>query len=239
MAIAVAQKKVGTIASGTVNSIAASFDSTPATSSLIVIVTFLKHSTVGPPAVTVTDNQGNTYTLKADYTGTRARMFHHFINGPIASGTFTVTATPGSTTSAMQIVLLEITGFHAAAPDEAVNGQGGSGTAIGTLTVAPAGNALYIASASCQTTSQSITEESEGWTVETESEGGAVVHSLLTKVASGTIDGNWTLGTGGNWAAAITAWKEAAAGGGRTTRNTRPTMNVKPGTGFQRMRRSA
>lgn len=239
MSIAVAQVKVGTIAAGTVTSISASFDATPATSSLIVVATFLKHSAASPPDITVSDNQGNTYAEKLDRTGTRARSFQHFVNGPIASGTFTVTATPAASTSAMQIVLYEITGFDTGAPDEAVNSQGSSGTAVDSLSVTPAGNALYIAMCTAQTTGQTITEESEGWTLNTESEGGAIVHSLLSKVGSGSINGNWTLGTGGNWAAGITAWKEAAAGGGRTTRNTRPTMNVKPGVGFARMRRSA
>lgn len=212
MAIAVAQAVAGTLVSSP-TSVSESFASTPAITSLIVAVLKFKHSSIGPPSWTIADNQGNTYTLKVEKTGARTKTFQWFVNLPASSGTFTVTATPDSaTTGAAVLDIFEVTGHDTSAPDEAVNSNNSSGTAVDSLSVAPAGNALYIAACTAQTISQTITEESESWTVHGESEGGQIVHSTLYKVTSGSINGNWTLGTGGNWSATITAWKEASAG---------------------------
>ena len=214
MAIVAAQTKIGVSQASTI-SVSTSFASTPGTGSLIIAVCHVRHSSTIPPDISFSDNQGNTYTIVVndtnDETG-RTRTVQAFVNLPTSSGTFTVTATATSTAGNLTLHLYEVTGQATSGVDEAFNGQSGLGISVSTLAAAPAGNAFYTAAVTCQTISQTVTEESEGWTLDSESEGGSNVRSLLSKVSSGSISGDWTLSTGGNWTANIVAWKEAAAG---------------------------
>ena len=209
MAIVTAQFVAGTTQASPV-SVSESFVSTPGTGSLIVVVSHLRHSALSPPDVTITDNQGNTYTTKVNTVQGRVRTTQAFINLPASSGTFTVTVTPASTPAGMKVDLYEITGQATSGVDEASNSSVGSGTSQTTGTVTPAGNALYTATVTIQPVSSTITEEAAaGWALDSESQNGTIVCSSLSQVSSGTIDGDWTSGSSGNWAANIVAWKEA------------------------------
>lgn len=211
--ISVAQTKATAIAAS-VTSLAVSFDSTPSVGQHCVAFCGVRHTALGTPQIDCNDNQSNTYTEDANISQGRARS--EFNTAPIttASGTFTVTIDSDVVTTNLVLGLLAAAGQDTTTPIEAVNSGGGSSTSPTSNGVTPAANALYCAFAVCQTVSQTITEEGGvGWTLLSESEGGQVVHSALYQIGSGSKTANWTLGTGGNWAATIVAVKELATGG--------------------------
>jgi len=214
--IAAAQTKATVIGTG-VTSLGVSFAATPTVGNHCVAFCDVHHTALSPPAISCSDNQSNSYSEAV--TNVQARVRAEFNTAPIAtaSGTFTVTIDSGGTSTNMDLGLAEVSGQDTTTPVEASNSGIGSSTSPSSGAVAPAGNALYCAICVAQTVSQAITEEAAGWTLHTENEGGAGVHSEIYQIGSGSKTANWTLATGGNWAAAIVALKEAAAAGGHPT----------------------
>lgn len=109
------QHKVNSAASGT--SIAATFDATPAVNALIVVLIGVSHTaqTTDPGALSVSDNQGNSYadrTTQVLSNGMRSAVFT--APAATASGTFTVTAN-WTNSNPCSIHIIEVRGHNAGA----------------------------------------------------------------------------------------------------------------------------
>ena len=107
-----------------------SFDATPSVGNLIAVAVASYNGDLGTGAVT--DNQGNTYSLrkKQDLGGGSYVGIYRAIVGT-ASGTFTITVNPDGSSADFTFAIAEFSG-NASSPDDLINGDTQSGTSSKT-----------------------------------------------------------------------------------------------------------
>jgi hypothetical protein len=178
----------------------------------------------------VTDTQGNTYTLldnPTTYINKRGALAHAVM---ASSGSNTVTATFSATTDVPQIIIHEISGVNTTTPID--NNQhlmaGGEATgtdAVTTGNITTTQNGDYIF---CGATASGITltagSNSPAYTNR------ATVNGVLSQVSrsedqvqtsAGTISGRFTPSGANNWVVGVMAFQPAAAGAACT-----PTLTL-------------
>ncbi len=191
-----------------------SFDATPSVGNLIAVAVASYNGDLGTSAVT--DNQGNTYSLrkKQDLGGGSYVGIYRAIVGT-ASGTFTITVNPDGSSADFTFAIAEFSG-NASSPDDLTNGDTQSGTSVNSLSITPTeNNSLWIGVMTHGTTDTSITETNG--TLIYENQGGSsnmplsFVYEIQTTAASEAA--TWTIGASATWGAVIASFKPGGSSG--------------------------
>jgi hypothetical protein len=185
-----------------------SFDATPSVGNLIAVAVASYNGDLGTSAVT--DNQGNTYSLrkKQDLGGGSYVGIYRAIVGT-ASGTFTITVNPDGSSADFTVAIAEFSG-NASSPDDLTNGDSQSGTSVSSLAITPTeNNSLWVGAMTHGTSDTSITETNG--TLIYENQGGSsnmplsFVYEVQTTAASEAA--TWTIGASATWGAVIASFK--------------------------------
>jgi hypothetical protein len=215
MALSVTQSRSlqGTTQAAT---IALAFTGTPAVNSLIVVCfgSYLSPGTDIWLTGTVADNQGNTYNRATSieredgYTG----IFYGV--AATASGTFTITGTPSSS-SYNTIAIHEIGGAATASPLDGTPNTGtgastGPATGATTTTVADAiviGVVSHIGPTRTITVGTNFNQMQE---IESASSGQPINTEYRIVAATGSYAASWTLNNSESWSCCVAAFEQAA-----------------------------
>lgn len=210
-------------ATGTASSQAVSFSATPTVGNHVILGIYFRGS--NPTATqTLTDNQGNTYAFdKTTVTTGSYTLISASTKIATASGTFTVTYTPGSFTQNIQVIVTEMSGLATAswADVGAVAGGSSSGSHSSgtTATTAQATELLaglgFMACAACAITAGSGYTKLE----QVAASGFTTFFQAKTVASTGTYAAAFTDSQGfGDWASGIFTYKIATGGGGSAVR---------------------
>jgi len=193
-------------------SVNVSFASLPAIGSLVVVTA----AVFGTPTLSVSDNQGHTYTEIAQLNNVpnTKRLAVWYVVVTASSGIFTVTVTISATddfsvgineysVAAGQTPTLELS-------DTAAATSGGGGGIIGP-TLTPAGNALYLGGMTVRVTT-SLTADN-GYTTRQQITSEAICNiSVVDKITSGAQNPHWVVSVDGPYVVIAAAFKEVAGG---------------------------
>jgi hypothetical protein len=161
---------------------------------------------------TVTDSKGNTYVqIGSDVTNTNNRTASRFYakNGNGGSG-HTITATSGtSTSSALTVFLVEITGANLTAPLDQSNTNDSNFSAMpftsNNITITPPSTGeLLISTFNTTTFATALTfTETQGFTIQQQNVNGEInapsgAIGTLIKTSAGTYNASWNDGSGGD-----------------------------------------
>lgn len=181
-----------------------SFDTTPGVGRLIVAFPHCRQSSGGLPALTFSDNQGNTYTTRESEGYAEANGYALTAPAVTSSGTFTLTYTPPSSLYCL-IVAYEIANWNSSTVVEKGGKQWATG-ASGTysplnFTVTTAAEQLFLSTLISGSTGTARTyDPGTGWTLDeqiTASGGmnGAAISKQVT--STGTYDPEFVMDAGG------------------------------------------
>lgn len=197
-------------------SLALSFSSLPAVNSLIVVKAawFPASSTT----ITISDNQGNTYTQSVNAVdgGGSVRCSIHWATATTSSGTFTVTVNPSGASDDITIVIEEYAGVTTSSPTDGATNNAGNSTGPTSNTLTPSqANDLLVAVLTHAGTDRTLTEGG-GFSLAAEDEGGSahmpIAGAYKVQTSIVTEGASWTIGTGAvQWVAGIAAFKAAPA----------------------------
>lgn len=195
-----------------------SFGTTPAAGSMVTVgIGAWRTDTL--PAITVSDNQGNTYSLVTSQVtgGNQAGAYLYRAYNVTASGTFTVTVAPASATDITVSIASWTDVYTAGSPND------GSTQAIATSTSADSGSItttdagdIVIGVLSHAGSNATLTEGGT-YTLLYENEGGSTNApiSVIYKLpgSTGSYNATWTIANTVTWLALIAAFKPAATTG--------------------------
>lgn len=212
-----------------------SFDSLPATGSLIYVhITSYQSSGTTPTISSVADNQGNgNYTLVETQvtTGGSDNYTHavYFLQATAApSGTFTVTTTFTASVSSF-ITIVEVTGHDSGQMHKQVKATGSSTNATATLGATTATDCLILGGMTHNNGTPSITNDATNLPTQLQeeednnsTEAGNVAYRKVT--STGTYTGNWAIGSSTTWAVILVAI--SAPGGGAATPRHLPLLGI-------------
>lgn len=179
----------------------------PTTGNMIAVtITLTTNHTVS----SVTDTQGNTYTLsKLVATAGSRRTYIYYAKNITGGTTPTVTVTlSGSGTGSLN--LIEVSGLSTTAPEEATDSNTGTGTSITSSAGGVNSSANVFAVVAGTTDTAGTFTEGSGYTLFTT--GGRRHCQYKTSVAALSGEtGPWTTDTSTVWASAIAIYKPDAA----------------------------
>lgn len=204
-----------TLTSGTATS-SVSFSATPTPGNLIIVVTEM-----GSPGLnaisSVADNQtGNTYTQVGTtrFTAGNNCLQLWYAQNVNATGTFTVTATPSTTTSSREITILEYSGAAISGVfDQAASTTGNSTTPSGGSITPTKANSLVIGAFTDDGTTGTTIAQGTGYTLRNSDTDGTTdirngVEDLIQTTAAAAT-GSFTIGSAFAWAAIVASFNVA------------------------------
>jgi len=188
------------------SSVSASFGATPTAGNTVIVAVGVYDEVLIDGDVT--DNQGNTYTNVAQFTNAgQVSTAFYICNNVSASGTFTITCSPGAATYPA-IAISEWSNVNNGAVTTDTSGATGTGTAVsaGVLTSPTSGYVLGIMTHS-DGTSPTLTAEGT-YTLKYEAEtssGNGMPISFIVKSSSTDETPAWTAGSSVVWACSAIA----------------------------------
>jgi hypothetical protein len=228
MAIAIAQN-TGKVVVGPVDTAGVSFPSLPAAGSTIIVLLGIYGETAPVTAGMCTDNQGNTYQIAVQQSGTSPEysVIWYAENIGTPSGTFTITLNTPGTDDYYSWAALAVTGLATTASLDRTQGQLGSGTDTRTGVTAATTQAdellLAVMTRGGIGTMYVVTP---GWTEVFEEENGqsweAAAGASQIVAATGAYECAWANAANLNWGACIATFKAAAVGPAPITRTLGP-----------------